>query len=253
MTSEAGRSRAFPVLAGVLFLLAVGSAILGFIIMRDSSSGPSFEMGKWLLQLATVFTGAGFLTALLRQVEVTRAKREAWTVMLQDLVVGQDDIEAACLRLISNADAGTYADMVEKCRETRARLRRVMALPEATDHSSELRRHVQRMRHYLKPLLAEYEINYLHVERQSQLDRKLLDASLERLASHPQPTLPGHLLGPAGVGVLLRDAQQFPSLAACLQDFDTSDSKFREGSELDSAYESVKFILRKNAGIGRRR
>jgi hypothetical protein len=65
--------------------------------------------------------------------------------------------------------------------------------------------------------------------------------------------VPGDLLKPTPVGALLRDAQQFPYLAACLRDFNESESQFKEDSELDSAYESVKLILRKNAGIGGRR
>ena len=68
----------------------------------------------------------------------------------------------------------------------------------------------------------------------------------------PWRTLPAELLRQTGVAALLADAQRFPSLAACLQDFDSSDSQFMEDSELDDAYESVKRILRRNAGISRR-
>jgi hypothetical protein len=37
-------------------------------------------------------------------------------------------------------------------------------------------------------------------------------------------------------------------LAACLQDFDTHEGEFMQASEIDRAYESVKAILRSNAG-----
>ncbi|GAA1778513.1 hypothetical protein GCM10009681_56720 [Luedemannella helvata] len=235
----------------VLFLLALGSAVAGFVAIRYSvtSSGVSYEIGKWLLQLTTVFTGAGFITAVFRQVEITRAKRDAWMTTLQDLVVGQDALEGACMRLISNSNAETYADMIEKCRELRAMLRRIIALPEAYDRSGDMRRHVQRMRQYLKPLIHEYERHYMHIQRQGRLDEKALEARLDELVKINQPVLTEDLLKWTSVGELLRDARQFPSLAACLQDFDEGEIQFMEDSELDSAYESVKRILQKNAGV----
>ncbi|MCP3785261.1 hypothetical protein NLX85_18000 [Micromonospora sp. A3M-1-15] len=239
----------------MLFLLALSSAVAGFVVIRSSptSSGPSFEIGKWLLQLATVFTGGGFITAVFRQVEVTRTKREAWTTMLQDVVVAQDALEGAFMRLISNTNAETYTDMIEKCREMRAMLRRIIALPEAYDRPGDLRRHVQGMRNYLKPLIQEYESHYLRVMMQGKLDEKVLEARLEELAKDARPLLPTDLLQPMCVGNLLRDAQEFPALAACLNDFNDSEIQFKEDSDLDSAYESLKLHLQRVAGVDRRR
>jgi hypothetical protein len=254
MSLHARRPRGLIALAAALFLLALGAAVAGIAAIRNSptSTGSSFEIGRWLLQLATVFTGAGVITAVLRQVEVTRENRKAWTKMLQDLVVGQEALEGACLRLLSNTNASTYADMIESCREMRAMLRRIIALPEAYEPPGDLRRQVQRMRHYLKPLIQEYEEHYLRVARQGKLDEKVLEVRLDDLAKSVQPALLGDLLKPMSVGDLLRDAQEFPSLAACLQDFNQVEIQFNEDSELDSAYEGVKTILRRNAGVDRR-
>jgi hypothetical protein len=240
-----------------LFLFAVACAVAGFVALRHAppTSGVASEVGRWLLQLATVFTGAGFITAVFRQIEVTRVRREAWTEMLQDLVVAQDVLESAFLRLIRNTSSETYTDMIERCREMRAMLRRIIALPEADDRPEEppgeLRREVQRMRHYLKPLVLEYEQHCLRILRQGRLDAKVLEARLAVAAEGDQPVLSEELLKPASVATLILDPKEFPALAACQLDFDGTKIQFKEHSELDSAYERVKGILRKNAGVAR--
>ena len=242
------------VLALALLVLALGSSVAGLAMLAHStaSSGLAYETGRWLLQLATVIAGTGFITAVLRQVELARAKRDAWTATLQDLVVAQDAIEGACLRLTSNADAETYADLIEKCREMRAMLRRIMALPEVYHPKGELRRQVQRMRLYLKPLIQEYEKHYPRIARQGLLDDKVLETRLAELAKEPDPavtpTLAAELLRPSGVGQMLAEPAEFPALAACLKDFEPSEGEFTQASEIDDAYESVKAILRTNAG-----
>lgn len=254
MGASAWRSRGLVVLAGVLFVLALGTSVAGIAVLSraSGSSGPPFEIGRWLLQLGIVFAGTGFITAVFRQVEVTRAKRDAWTTVLQDLVVAQDAVEGACLRLTSNANAETYADLIEKCREVRSMLRRVIALPDVHNTGGDLRRHVQRMRTYLKPLIQEYEKHYLRISRQGLLDDKVLRTRLDELAKNPDPTavpkLPAELLQPSGVGHILVEPTEFPALAACLQDFEPSEGEFTPASEIDSAYQSVKAILRSNAG-----
>ncbi|MEV4825736.1 hypothetical protein [Micromonospora sp. NPDC049274] len=255
MSSDARRPRDLMALGSALFLLALTSAVAGFVILRSTptSSGPAFQIGTWLLQLATVFTGTGVIAAVFRQVEVTRAKREAWTRMLQDLVVAQDALEGAFMRMISNANAETYTDVIEKCREMRAMLRRIIALPEAYARPGDLRLQVQRMRKYLKPLIKEYESNCLRITIQGRLDQKILDAKLEELSKESQSALPADLLQPMLVGQILRDAEQFPELAARLEDFNVSNVQFKEESELDSAYESLKLLLQRTAGVDRHR
>src|SRR5689334_1503929 len=167
VTVRAWRSLGTTALAGVLFLLAAAVMIAGVVIVRDSPppSGAALEIGKWLLQLGTVLAGTGFITARLRQAEVSRAKRDAWTAMLQDLVVGQDALEGSVIRVITGPDAESYTALIERCREMRAMLRRMMALPDVTDHRSELRRQANQVRHYLKPAIKEYEHHYLRISR----------------------------------------------------------------------------------------
>jgi hypothetical protein len=84
------------------------------------------------------------------------------------------------------------------------------------------------------------------------LDDKVLDARLDELVKDPGnvavPTLPAELLLPSSVGQVVRQPAQFPALAACLQDFEPREGEFTPASEIDSAYESVKTILRRNAG-----
>lgn len=253
MNTNARPPRGLVALAAVLFLLAVGAVVAGIVLLRGSpsASGTSFEVGRWLLQLGTVLAGTGFITSVLRQVELTRAKRDAWTAMLQDLVVNQDAVEGAGMRLVSNPDAQTYADLSEKCREMRAQLRRIIALPDAYDRRGPLRPHIERMRQYLKPLVKEYETHYLRVTRQGMLDEKVLSARLDDHVGDAE--LPVQLCTPMGVGRLLQDEKEFPALAAFLRDFDVSESAFRQGTEIDDAYERVKAILRKNAGVRARR
>ncbi|SNY36959.1 hypothetical protein SAMN05421748_10519 [Paractinoplanes atraurantiacus] len=255
----AWRPRGLVALAGALFVLAVGAAVAGIVLLRGapSSASTSFEIGKWLLQLGTVLAGTGFITAVLRQAEVTRAKREAWTTMLQDLAVGQDAVEGATMRLISDATAETYADLIEKCRELRTLLRRIMALPEAYQHDSELRRQLHRMRVYLKPLILEYERHYLRVVRQHRLDEMILEARLQESVKDSRrravPTLPAPLGQPLGVGRLLSDGREFPALATLRGDFNRDEIEFFPHSEIDEAYERVKALLRRHIGMKGRR
>jgi hypothetical protein len=128
-----------------------------------------------------VLAGTGFITAMLRQAEVSRAKREAWTAMLEDLVVGQDALEGSVIRVITGPDADSYTALTERCREMRAMLRRMMALPDVTDHRSDLRRHANQVRHCLKPAIKEYEHHYLRISRQALLDEKRLEVQLSEM------------------------------------------------------------------------
>lgn len=244
------RPRGLVALAAALFVLAAGAVFAGTMVLRGapSTSGTSFEVGKWLLQLGTVFAGTGLITAALRQVEVTRADRAAWTTLLQDLVVAQEAIEGACMRLASDGTAQTYAELIERCHEMRAMLRRIIALPQVNP-DSELRRHASRLRRCLKPLVKEYERQYLRVTRQALLDEKVLQKLVE---GAPEPP-PAELFAPRGVSRFLADEKAFPSLAALRKDFDEAESQFREDSEIDDAYEGVKGALRRHAGGRARR
>ncbi|MFF5076137.1 hypothetical protein ACFY36_03740 [Actinoplanes sp. NPDC000266] len=245
MRSGNWRSPGLTRIAGGLLLLAVAVWVAGVIVLAGApAGGVSFEVGKWLLQVGTVFAGAGFVTAVLRQAEVTRAQREAWTATLQDLVVGQDALEAATMRLISDPDAQSYGELVEKCRDVRAMLRRVMALPEAYDYTSELRLQIHRMRDCLKPAIKEYERQHLRITRQGRLDEKILDGRLDKRRKDMSA-----LFEPMGVARLLRDPKEFPDLTALLRNFNVEKIEFRPDSDLDQAYENVKALIRANAGM----
>jgi hypothetical protein len=259
MRTSIWRPHGMVAFAATLFLLAVGAVVAGVAVLHSSPTvfGASFEVGRWLLQLGTVLAGTGLITAVFRQVDATRARRESWTTMLQDLVVGQDAVEGAGMRVASNPDAETYADLAEQCRGLRALLRRIIALPEVHQGDGSLRQQVDRMRRYLKPLVEEQARNTLRLSRQESLDKKILDARLQRLAKaigRLGPSTAGRLCQTMGVSKLLRDEKEFPALAALLRDLDYSESGFKAQSEIDDAYEKVKSALRRNAGArGRRR
>jgi hypothetical protein len=253
MRTSIWRPRGMVAFAAALFLLAVGAVVAGVALLRSSptASGASFEVGRWLLQLGTVLAGTGLITAVFRQVDASRARRESWTTMLQDLVVRQDAIEGAGMRVASNPDAETYADLAEQCRDLRALLRRIIALPEVHQGDGSLRQQIDRIRRYLKPLVEEHERNTLRLSRQESLDKKIFDARLQRLAKATgrlRPSTTGRVFQPTGVSKLLRDEKEFPALAALMRDLDHSESGFREQSEIDKAYEKVKSGLRRNAG-----
>ncbi|MEU7906307.1 hypothetical protein [Actinoplanes sp. NPDC049118] len=253
MRTNAWRPRGMVALAAALFLLAAGVVVVGILLLVGSptASGAWFEIGRWLLQLGTVLAGTGLITAVFRQVDITRVRRESWTAILQDLVVGQDAIESAAMRLVSTPDAGTYADLVERCRDMRALLRRVIALPEVYNSDGSLRQQINRMRHYLKPMVKEYELRFLRVSRQESLDKEILELRLQNLSkdsNQSRPANPEQLFRLMGVSKLLQDEDEFPALAAFLRDFDDNESEFRPQSEIDEAYEDVKAILRSNAG-----
>lgn len=253
MRTSVWQPRGMVALAAVLFLLAAGVVVAGTALLRGSptASGASFEVGRWLLQLGTVLAGTGLITAVFRQVDVTRARRESWTTMLQDLVIRQDAVEGAGMRLVSNPNADTYADLVERCRDLRALLRQIIALPEVHQSDGSLRQQIDRMRRYLKPLVKEHERNFLHVSRQETLDQKIMEVRIQKLAldtNRSGVAASGQLDWPMGVSELLRDANEFPALAAFFRDFDETEGEFQERSEIDRAYEEVKSALRRNAG-----
>ncbi|MFI2278475.1 hypothetical protein ACH45F_39580 [Catenuloplanes sp. NPDC020197] len=258
MRMSAWRPRGIVVLAVVLFLLATGVTVAGILLLigAPTASGVWSEIGRWLLQLGTVLAGTGLITAVFRQVDITRARRESWTAILQDLVVGQDAIEGAAMRLVSTPDARTYADLVERCREMRALLRRVIALPEVYNSDGTLRQQIHRMRHYLKPIVKEHELRLLRVSRQESLDKKILEMRIQSLAKNTdrsQSANSEQMFRPMGVSKILRDEDEFPALAAFLRDFDDTEGEFRPQSEIDKAYEDVKVILRRNSGAYRTR
>jgi hypothetical protein len=255
MKTHLPRPHALAVIEVIFGVLWLSAAVGGFVlIQRDGSHGAPFELGKWLLQIATVFLGAGLITLVLRQVEIRRSKRESWTAQLQDLVTGQDAVETAAVGLHWNPTAMTYTKLIESIKGLNASLRRMIATPDAHEKERDLRRAIQAFRSILKDLVKEYEIGSLSVLRQQMLDDKLLEVELERLVDgetlSPNTTiLPDPLLEPTGVGRLLRQATRFPSVNRLLRGI--ADGKFDKHCEFEIKYHDVKTLLEKSAGVRR--
>lgn len=234
-------------LAAALAVLAAAAAAGGIILLGfGRPNDASTEIGKWLLQLATVFLGTGVVGVMLRQVDLARAQRESWTRVLQEVILAHDTVQLAGRLLSAHATAKTYAEQITKVSEVREVLRRIMSSPEVHD-DPELRGTLLRMRHYLKGLVKEYEAKYLPVSRQQRLDEEVLTYRLKELAREADnlslPTIPESLAGPFPAGSKLSDPKEFP----CLNEFRTNYKQ----SDFRLAYETAKPILEQKSGVRR--
>lgn len=244
---EKPKPRGMVAVALVLGLFAVGSGIGGLILLNTGRPGTTaFEIGKWLLQLATVFAGTGVIAAVLRQAEVMRAKRESWTGLLQEVIAAHDTVLTARLLLEAHATAKTYTEQIEKFVQVRAVLRRIASSPDLHD-MPELRRQIVAMQEYLIKLGREYEREYLPVARQQRLDEEVLSFQLKELAKESKldglPVIPPVLAKPLPAGRQLADEGRFAELTKFRKDFD--DGEFRQ------AYKEAKRLLESAAGIKR--
>ncbi|MGQ4383292.1 VOC family protein [Streptomyces sp. SAS_270] len=234
-------------LAVALGVLALASATLGISLLNiGQPSDTPTELGKWLLQLASVFAGTGVVSSALRQADLARAQREAWAELLQDLITAHDKVQLAVRMLSAHATAKTYSDQVQHVSEVREVLRRIMSSPQVHEDMS-LRVALGRMRKDLKYLVKEYEGNYLPVARQQRLDEEYLTYKLKTLiqgGADISPLIPDSLTRPLPAWQKLNNSSEFPRLNAFLNGYKASD--FRR------AYETAKPILERNAGIRRR-
>ncbi|MFD0521648.1 hypothetical protein [Paractinoplanes durhamensis] len=232
----------------MLLVLAIASAIGGIAVLNGShGEGIAFEVGKWLLQLTTVLVGAGAIATLLRWTDLVRARREAWTGLMHEVIAAGNTIEMAGRTLQADISAASYQRFIETCREVRAVLRRITAAP-ALHEDEELRNGLNVMRRYLTTLVLECEDRYLAVARQQQLDDYFLEAQLKKLATSAAtapPRLPTELAASMPAAEMLRNAVRFKELTAFRESFDKSPFRI--------AYvRTVKPLLEKHAGVHRR-
>lgn len=231
-------------LAVILAVLACISATLGILFVSASAPEDALrEVGKWCLQLALVFAGTGVVSVVVRQSELSRARREAWAESLHELVGAHDEAQMASRLLSAHATAKTYADQVKALTSVRGTLRRLASAP-GVQEDQELHDALVAMRKYLKNLIKEYQVKYLPVARQHRLDEEVLSFRLGRLAQteeSPLPILPTELGEPLPAGLTLQDASQFPLLNAFRTGF--------KASSFRTAYEVAKPIMQRNAGL----
>jgi hypothetical protein len=194
------------------------------------------------MQLALVFAGTGVVSVVVRQSELSRARREAWAELLHELVGAHDEAQMASRLLSAHATAKTYSEQVAALTAVRGTLRRLSSAPVYED--TDLHESLLAMRRYLKNLIKEYQAKYLPVARQQRLDEEVLSFRLRRLAQTEGaafPTLPVELAEPLPAGRALQDATQFPRLNEFRTGFKTS--AFRR------AYETAKPVMQRNAGL----
>ncbi|WP_341870667.1 VOC family protein [Streptomyces aquilus] len=243
----AQRTSGLGKLAVALGVLALASAATGIALLNiGQPSDTPTELGKWLLQLASVFAGTGVVSSVLRQADLARAQREAWTELLQDLISAHDKVQLAVRMLSAHATAKTYSDQVQQVSGVREVIRRIMSSPQVHEEIP-LREALGRMRKDLKHLVKEYEGNYLPVARQQRLDEEYLSHKLKALireGADAPPEIPDILTCPLPAWRKLKNSSDFPHLNSFLNGYKVSD--FRR------AYEIAKSILERNAGIRRR-
>jgi hypothetical protein len=245
MTWRLGSSQAtLTRLAVYLGILAGLAAVLGIVFLANSAPDvPLRELGKWFMQVALVFVGTGVVSVLVRQSELSRARRDAWADSLHELIGAHDEVQMAARLLSAHATARTYADQIKVLTSARGTLRRLSSAPEVQEDQA-LHKALLAMRKYLKEIIKEYQAKYLPVARQQRLDEAVLDVRLKRLAESnelPFPILPAELAERLPAGRAIEDAQQFPRLNQLRTGFKAS--KFR------AAYEIAKPVMQKRAGM----
>jgi len=68
------------------------------------------QAGQWLLTVAVAFAVTGALSLVVRQIDQRRSEREAWHAVLHDLVVANQKVEMARLRLLAHRSARSYQE-----------------------------------------------------------------------------------------------------------------------------------------------
>jgi hypothetical protein len=231
-------------LAVMLGLLAGLAAVIGVLFVSSSSPEDGLrDIGRWCLQLALVFAGTGVVSVVVRQYELARTRRDAWTERLHELVGAHDDVQLAARLLSAHMTAKTYSEQVMVLTSARATLRRLASVPDV-QADTQLHGDLVAMRRYLKYLVKEYQQHYLPVARQQRLDEAVLTFKLRAIAEVPGskfPELPPELGLPLPAGLALQDPERFP----CLNDLTTrfNESSFRE------AYTRSKPNMQLKAGI----
>jgi hypothetical protein len=231
-------------LAVILGGLASSAAVIGIVLVAQSASDDSSrEIGKWVLQVALVFAGTGVVSVVVRQAELSRARRDAWTELLHELIGAHDAAQMASRLLSAHATAKTYSEQITVLTAARGTLRRLSSAP-GVHEDKELHDALLAMRWYLKRLIKEYQEKYLPVARQQRLDEAVLGFRLGKVAESDRPdfpVLPPELGQPLPAGLALQDAGRFPLLNEFRTAFKAS--KFRE------AYEVAKPIMQSKAGL----
>jgi hypothetical protein len=228
--------------------LALGAvaALVGALVLlsRSRTVDVDAEVGKWLLTVAAALVLSGALSMVVKQIDQRRGERQAWHEILNDLVAANQKLILARVRLQAHQSAKTYQEQLAEVMAARVEVRRIGAL-DIVNRDTSLGEQITRMREYLDALGQEYAAGYLRASRQQRLDEVWLTSQMNA-ANDPggAPELPDRLGGPARAWLLLKDASQFPRLAALLDEGAFPIDTFRTN------YKLAKERLETHAGFG---
>jgi hypothetical protein len=166
----------------ILAILAAAGAV--YLLNVGKPNDTPFEVGKWLLQLATALAVAGAVSAVVQEVENLRSQRAEWADLLHDVIQANATVLVARLLLAAHATAKTYSEQIKELIRVGATLRRIAAHPEVYK-DSELRDSINQMIQYLIELFREYEERYLPVARQQRVDEERLKLLAQKAAKTP--------------------------------------------------------------------
>lgn len=216
------KSRELVKLAFIFGILGAATAASGIILLTIGHPNDTLtESGKWLLQLASVFVGAGVISALLRHIDLARARREAWGHLLQEVTAAHDKAQMAALLLSAHATAKTYSEQISELSNVRVILQRITSSPQLHGDTA-LRDCIDEIRTDLGDLVREYRDKYLPISRQQGLDEAYLKHRINILAQAGQsqpPQIPDDLTHPLPAWQSLEDGAKFPLLNKFRSDF----------------------------------
>jgi len=237
--------QAYRLLTLGLALGAVAALAGAFVLLhRSHTVDVDAEVGKWLLTVAAALVLTGALSMVVKQIDQRRSERQAWHGILNDLVAANQKVVLARVRLQAHQSAKTYQQQLAEVMGARVEVRRIGAL-DIVNRDRSLSDQITAMRQYLDDLGQEYAAGYLDVARQQRLDEAWLTRQMNAAADGSDaPELPDRLAGLTRAWLLLKDASQFPRLAALLDEGAFPIDTFRTN------YKLAKECLEMHAGFG---
>jgi hypothetical protein len=228
-----------------LALCAVAALVGALVLLnRSHTVDVNAEVGKWLLTVAAALVLTGALSMVVKQIDQRRSERQAWHEILNDLVAANQKLILARVRLQAHQSAKTYQEQLAEVMAARVEVRRIGAL-DIVNRDRSLSDQITRMREYLDGLGQEYAAGYLNVARQQRLDEVWLTSQMNAAnVGDDAPKLPDRLSCAARAWLLLKDASQFPRLAALLDEDAFPIDTFRTN------YKLAKERLEMHAGFG---
>lgn len=228
-----------------LALCAVAALVGALVLLhRSHTVDVDAEVGNWLLTVTAALVLTGALSMVVKQIDQRRSERQAWHGILNDLIAANQKLILARVRLQAHRSAKTYQEQLAEVMAARVEVRRIGAL-DIVNRDRSLSDQITVMRRYLDDLGQEYAAGYLTVARQQRLDEMWLTSQMNAANDGDgAPELPDRLADPTRAWLLLKDASQFPRLAALLDEGAFPIDTFRTN------YKLAKERLEMHAGFG---